>query len=653
MKPTLLVHFLIIFLSISIVVSGTSAEELKTASTIKAVTVYNDQALITRAAIVKMPAGIHTVIFTGLPFSMIDNSLKISGVSDYEAKISDIKIEKLFLDTIPEAQLSERYRQLENLRSEKNVLERTNLLYKSQADAVEALQENYSRSLANPGPKPSLEEWDKFLQYIEKRKAEYWGKMESVQADIQSKVGKIKLLEDEIKNIGGLTRKAEKEVVVTLHAEKGSPLNLEITYLIPDASWQPAYETRVTSAEKSLQLVYSGNVHQSSGEDWQNIDLTLSTAQPAMSENVPSLARWVLDTRPFANARPLRPRRSAPHPPPPPMPTLMGNTLSGQVLDAETDESLVGANVVIEGTTLGGSTDQDGGFVIYNIPEGTYRVKASYIGYQAQEQVGVRISRTNGASQSFYLPALAIHGQEVVVTAQRQSALQAVNQQLASNQIVDVVSDASMATSQPTSSSFSIQSKQSLPSDNQDHKVGIAIENFPIDFSYEVVPKVVQGAFLKGRGKNILDYPLLAGDANIFLDNSFVGSVPLKTMMPGDSFSVNLGVDDAIRVERRLVSRYKESVGTFSTKTRVRYEFENVIENHKKYAIDVSLTDQVPVSSDEKIVVELLEPKPEVLTPDADGMLKWKVKLEPGAKKVLKLKFTVEYPPSVFPYGLE
>ena len=124
-------------------------------------------------------------------------------------------------------------------------------------------------------------------------------------------------------------------------------------------------------------------------------------------------------------------------------------------------------------------------------------------------------------------------------------------------------------------------------------------------------------------------------------------------MMPGDSFSVNLGVDDAIRVERRLVSRFKESVGTFSTKTRVRYEFENVIENHKKYAIDVSLTDQVPVSSDEKIVVELLEPKPEVLTPDADGMLKWKVKLEPGAKKVLKLKFTVEYPPSVFPYGLE
>ena len=216
-----------------------------------------------------------------------------------------------------------------------------------------------------------------------------------------------------------------------------------------------------------------------------------------------------------------------------------------------------------------------------------------------------------------------------------------------------VSSEASIAATQLTSSSFSIQSKQSIPSDNQDHKIGIAIENFPIDFWYEVVPKTVQAAFLKGKGKNIEDYPLLAGDANVFLDNSFVASVPIKTIMPADSFSLNLGIDDAIRVERKIVSRFTESVGTFSTKTRTRYEFENIIENHKKYPVEVSLTDQVPVSADEKIVVELLEPKSDAMVPDADGMLRWKLKLAPGEKQVIMLKFTVEYPPSVIPYGLE
>ncbi len=655
MKSSLLVRHLLYIVLISIAASEAKADEIKTASTIKGVTVYNDQALVTRTATVTIPAGIHTIIFTGLPDIMIDQSLKVSEVSDYEAKISDIKIEKLFLDTIPAAHLADLYQRLHSLRDQKNALERTNLLYKSQADAVDALRDNYSKSLANPNPgqKPSLDEWDKLLQYVEKKKSDFWGKMESLRSEIEAKVNKIKALEDEIKNLGGLSRKSEKQVIVAIHAEKGDSLKLEVSYLIPDASWLPTYEARVASAEKSLQLVYSGYVRQSSGEDWTNVDMTLSTAQPAMSQTVPSLVRWTVDSRPVPSARPVHSKHSA-RPLPAPTPTLTGNTLSGRVLDSETDQALVGANVIIEGTSLGGSTDLNGNYVIYNIPEGTYKVRASYVGYQGQGQADVRMSKSNGANQFFYLQASIVSGQEVVVTAQAQGQLSSINQQLASTSIVNVVSsEASIAATQLTSSSFSIQSKQSIPSDNQDHKIGIAIENFPIDFSYEVVPKTVQAAFLKGKGKNIEDYPLLAGDANVFLDNSFVASVPIKTIMPADSFSLNLGIDDAIRVERKIVSRFTESVGTFSTKTRTRYEFENIIENHKKYPVEVSLTDQVPVSADEKIVVELLEPKSDAMVPDADGMLRWKLKLAPGEKQVIMLKFTVEYPPSVIPYGLE
>jgi len=656
MKSSLLVRHLFYILFISIAASETKADEIKTASTIKAVTVYNDQALITRTATVNMPAGIHTIIFTGLPDIMIDQSLKVSGVSDEEAKISDIKIEKLFLDTIPAAHLADLNQHLHNLIEENNTLAQTKLIYKSQGDAVDALRDNYSKSLANPntGQKPSLDEWDKLLQYVEKKKMDFWTRTESLETEIQSNASKMRALQDEITNVGGPSRKRVKQVVVIIHAEKGSSLNLEVSYLIPDARWWPTYEARVTSAEKSLQLVYSGYVRQSSGEDWNNVDMTLSTARPAMSQVIPSLARWTVESR---HARLL----------PPPTPTLMGNTLSGRVVDAESDEALVGANVIIEGTTFGAATDIHGDFNVYNIPDGTYKVKVSYIGYRPQEQSDVHISQSNGANQLFYLQAGGVHAEAVMITAQAhgqvqtQSQLQAINQQLSSTNeqyapppIVNVVSsEASIAATQLTSSKFSIQSKQSIPTDNQAHKVGIAIENFSIDFSYEAVPKAMQSAFLRGKGKNVEDYPLLAGKANVFLDNSFVASVPIKTIMPADSFSLNLGIDDAIRVERKIVSRFTESVGTFSTKTRTRYEFENIIENHKKYPVEVALTDQLPVSADEKIVVELLEPKSETMIPDPDGMLRWKLKLAPGEKQVIMLKFTVEYPPSVLPYGLE
>ncbi len=648
MKSSLFARCLYFIVFIVLAVSEAKAIEIKTTSVIKAVTVYNDQALITRTATVKLPSGDHVIIFTALPDMMVDQSLRVSGSSDEETKISDIKIEKVFLDSIPASRLADLYQRLHSLREEKNTLERTNLLYNSQAEAVDALRDNYAKSLAspNPGQKPSLEEWDKLLQYVEKKKIDFWGKMASLQAEIETKVNRIKALEDEIKNAGGLSRKIEKQVLVTVRAEKSNSLNLEISYLIPDASWTPTYEARVTSSEKSLQLVYSGYVRQSSDEDWSNVDMTLSTAQPALSQTVPSLTRWTVDSRPIPSSRPVHARKPT-RPQPPPTPTLTGNTLSGRVLDSDTDEPLGGANVSIEGTTLGGTTDANGDYIIYNIPEGTYKVKASYVGYQGQGQAQVGISRIHGANQYFYLQASMVLGQEVVVTAQASRQLSAINQQLATTSVVSVAAE------QLTSSSFSIQSKQSIPGDNQDHKVGIAVENFPIDFLYEVVPKEMQAAFLKGKGKNIQDYPLLNGYANVFLDNSFVASVPVNTIMPGDSFSLNLGIDEAIRVERKLVGRFTERVGTFSTKIRTKYEFENAVENHKKYPVEITLTDQVPVSDDEKIVVDLLDPKPEVLTPDADGMLRWKFNLAPGEKRVFKLKFTVEYPPNIYPNGLE
>ena len=648
MKSSLLARYLFSLIVIVLAVSQVKGDEIKTASTIKAVTVYNDQALITRTATVKMLSGDHTIIFTGLPDVMVDQSLKVSGTSDEETKISDIKIEKIFLDTIPASRLADLYQRLHSLREEKNALERTNLLYKSQADAVDALRDNYSKSLANPNPgqKPSLEEWDKLLQYVEKKKTDFWGKMESLQAEIETKVGRIKALEDEIKNAGGLSRKIEKQVLIAIRAEKSSSLNLEVSYLIPDASWTPTYEARVTSSEKSLQLVYSGYVRQSSEEDWSNVEMTLSTAQPAMSQTVPFLTRWTVDSRPVSSSRPVHARKPS-RPQPPPSPTLMGNTLSGRVLDSETDEPLVGATVHIDGTTLGGTSDVNGDYVIYSVPDGTYKVKASYIGYQGEGQANVTISRSKGANQFFYLQSSAVQQQAVVISAERAEILRSATNEMR------VMSAVSATAEQLTSSSFSIQSKQSIPGDNQDHKVGIAVENFPIDFSYEVIPKEMQAAFLKGKGKNVQDYPLLDGYANVFLDNSFVASVPVNTIMPGDSFSLNLGIDDAIRVERKLVGRFTESVGTFSTKIRTKYEFENVVENHKKYPVEITLTDQVPVSGDEKISVDLIDPKPEVLVPDSDGILRWILKLAPGEKRVLKLQFTVEYPPSVFPYGLE
>ncbi len=163
----------------------------------------------------------------------------------------------------------------------------------------------------------------------------------------------------------------------------------------------------------------------------------------------------------------------------------------------------------------------------------------------------------------------------------------------------------------------------------------------------------MQSAFLTGKGKNVRDYPLLAGNANVFLDNSFITTIPLNTIMPNDSFSVNLGVDEGIRVERKMINRFKETVGTFTSKTRITFEFENTVTNHKKYPVEIVLSDQVPVVRDEQITVEVIEPSPKSQSPNTDGIFIWKTVLQAGEKKIVKLKFAVEFPPGLYPYGLE
>ncbi|MGC8595554.1 MAG: TonB-dependent receptor [Candidatus Kryptoniota bacterium] len=118
-----------------------------------------------------------------------------------------------------------------------------------------------------------------------------------------------------------------------------------------------------------------------------------------------------------------------------------GATVRGHVKDLSTGEPLPGANVLIVGTVLGASTDLNGKFVIMNVPPGTYSVKASYVGYKSKE-ARVTIKGAGEVEIDFQLEAVGIQGREVVVTAQAAGQNSAINQQLSSDRIVNVVSAA-------------------------------------------------------------------------------------------------------------------------------------------------------------------------------------------------------------------
>ena len=116
-----------------------------------------------------------------------------------------------------------------------------------------------------------------------------------------------------------------------------------------------------------------------------------------------------------------------------------GTSIVGVVKDAVTGEPLLGANIVLVGTGKGASTDGEGKYNILNVLPGTYNIKVTYIGYREQN-TSLTLNEGSKTSQDFKLEPVGIEGQTIVVTSQATGQTEAINQQLSSIQIMNVVS---------------------------------------------------------------------------------------------------------------------------------------------------------------------------------------------------------------------
>ena len=204
-----------------------------------------------------------------------------------------------------------------------------------------------------------------------------------------------------------------------------------------------------------------------------------------------------------------------------------------------------------------------------------------------------------------------------------------------------------------TSASFKVTAPASVPSDNSPQKVPIATAALAANPEYLTTPKLQQAAFLTSKVVNSSEFPLLAGAMNVFLDGTFVATSNLRTVMPGEKFDLALGADEGISVKHKRVNRFTEDTGLTNSGKRITHEYLLTIQNNKKTAARVIVSDEIPVSRNEKIVVKQLAPDAKEVKPTAEGALKWTLDLKPAEKRELTLKFSVDYPNDVQVTGLE
>jgi TonB-dependent receptor len=114
-------------------------------------------------------------------------------------------------------------------------------------------------------------------------------------------------------------------------------------------------------------------------------------------------------------------------------------SIAGRVFDNETGNPLPYANLLVENTNIGVASDLEGKFVLRNIPAGKQTLRVSYVGY-VSATLEVTVTENATVEQDFRLTPQPIRGETVVVTAQARAQQEAINQQLASTSIINVVS---------------------------------------------------------------------------------------------------------------------------------------------------------------------------------------------------------------------
>jgi len=198
--------------------------------------------------------------------------------------------------------------------------------------------------------------------------------------------------------------------------------------------------------------------------------------------------------------------------------------------------------------------------------------------------------------------------------------------------------------------SYAVARPLAVPGDGGPHKTLVAGFDADAVLDYLTVPVLAPEAYLRATVTNgaLL---LLPGRARIFHAQQFVGETQLDTVAPGEEFEVQLGVDDQIKVERKLRRRSTSKALLGGTRT-IDIGYEITVENHRERAVTVSVHDHIPVSTDGDIKVRTRETIPPPAESDDLGELTWQLALAPRESAAIRHRFTVEHPAQVAVTGL-
>lgn len=652
-------NYLILFLLGCIAMSAdATVDTLQTKSTISDVMVFFTGAQVTRKMPLVAMKGKHIVVIKNLPGDVKEQSLQVKNLPG--VKLLSVKQELKYpeatnrmMKTPTEARVEEQKRYIKELKNryktfsqEEDLLEKNSKMNKKTMESsVAAIKEaaDFYRSRLNEIKQSQL----------------------LLSAQLDSANNKLDELNKQLSQEQKDKYKVYSEVKIAVECEREIKDSLTISYFLPSAGWQPLYDFRVENTNSPLNIVYNANVFQSSGEDWDNVNLKLSTNNPSQSGSKPELEVW------YAGSNDMNRAIKSEEKP---------GKISGRVLSAQDQDPLPGSNIVIsqENKIIASrAADLDGQYTIYPLSPGIYQLKVMSVGmetYSSNVEITSGVDKRtdilmNGGTQ---LQDVIVSNKAADKSRHRYREIENSKTEEELNEVQSVASVQAGAgaasdygTYYWTASSlnanavkpeffnselhtvvnnlqYDIDIPYTIPSDGKEYQVKIQEVKVPVKYSYHVVPKIDNDAFLLAEITDWSQLHLLSGKAGIYYEGTFTGETDFDASQTGDTLTISLGREKSIVVNREGDKKINDKRFSGST-VKETVGWKITARNNRRDAVKLFIEDQYPLTQYKTISSELIDVGGAKVD-DKTGKLVWEMELAPSENKSVNFSYSVKYP---------
>ncbi len=620
-----------------------TAAEKPITTTISAVKVFLTGAEVTRTGKAELPKGTGTLVFAGLSEEVDPANIQVSGTGAF---------------TILGVQHRLNYLEEKQDRAEVTVLK----------DRIKALEQDIERENGALGVVEredarlgknetvageqglTLQQLQGINDYLRGRQEAITNKRLELRrriASLNEELGKVKL---QLAQLIGKKTRPTSEVVVEVSANAAVSATLTLQYMVRSAGWVPTYDIRVADITKPMQLTYKAQVYQSTGEDWDQVRLSLSSGDPNKDAVMPTLYPWRLD---FGAPRAATGTTQQ---------TYNANVrdVRGIIRDASAGEPLPFVNVALtdaSGAILNGTTSNIDGYYAIAVPPNGRALRFDYVGYTSQQlPISSGTLNVNLATNAVQLSEVVIQSSEQVhrltsVPGVRMKSIERgrirKKRSYTEDEPLDDIEVANTtlaveATQRTTSFEFAIEVPYTIPGDGKNHQVGVQEKELTSSYKYYCTPKLDLDAFLFAQVTGWEGLNLLAGPAYIYFEGSYVGESLLDLTGVGDTLDISMGRDKGVAVQRtkRKDFSQRQVVGGKRVES---VGWELAVRNNKAQAIELVITDQYPVPVRSEIEVKLDDDGGAQVNAEK-GFLTWKTKLEPRTDRKWTFGYSVKVP---------